>query len=52
MDHPSQSAFTCTKFTMETLEQRVNFEHISTPRSSVSVVNFEHEIAGWADLKP
>ena len=25
----------------------VNFEHISHLRSSVSIVNFEHVIAGW-----
>ena len=29
----------------------VNFEHISHRCSSVSIVNFEHAIAGW-DLAP
>ena len=52
---------TYSKLTIETLEQRcgicseltiiavfiVNFEHISHLCSSVSIVNFEHEIAGW-----
>ena len=66
-----QPAFTCSKFTIETLEQKceicskltiktpkrrqwscfgvfnVNFEHISHLFSSVSIVNFEHVIAGW-----
>ena len=43
----NQSAFTCTKLKMETLEQCFNFEHILTPYSSVSIVNFENVIAGW-----
>ena len=30
----------------ETVEQGVNFEHF-TPCSTVSIVNFEHAIAGW-----
>ena len=60
----SQPAFTCSKLTIETLEQgvkmfkvknkdtrmtpnmlKVNFEHIS--HLGVSIVNFEHVIAGW-----
>ena len=40
----SQPAFTCTKLTIETLEQGVKY---FTPCSSVSIVNFEHAIAGW-----
>ena len=28
----------------------VNFEHISHLCSSVSIVNFEHVIAGWVDI--
>ena len=67
----SHSAFTCSKLTIERLEQRceicsnltiklqkrrqwrrfggfiVNFEHTSHLCSSVSIVNFEHVIAGW-----
>ena len=67
----SHPAFTCSKLTIETLEQRceicsnlsiklqkrrqwprfggfiVNFEHTSHLCSSVSIVNFEHVIAGW-----
>ena len=66
----SQLAFTCSKLTIETLEQKyeicskftvnppkrrrwrrfggfiVIFEHISHLCSSVSIVNFEHVIAG------
>ena len=42
--HTSQAAFTCSELTIETFF--VNFEHF-TPCSSVSVVNFEIEIAGW-----
>ena len=40
----SQSAFTCSKLTTETLEQGV--KHVQNC-SSVSVVNFEHVIASW-----
>ena len=36
----SQPAFTCSKSTIETLK-------LFTPSSSVSIVNFEHVIAGW-----
>ena len=46
----SQSAFTYSKLTIETLEQFiviVNFEHISHLCFSVFIVNFEHIIAGW-----
>ena len=57
----TQPAFTCSKLTIETLEQRCeicskltiktpnifNFEHISHLCSSVSIVSFEHVIAGW-----
>ena len=65
--HP---AFTCSKLSIETLEQGVkcmfkvnnkdtsrsgifivNFEHIShLPCFSVSIVNFEHVIAGWVQM--
>ena len=71
----AQSAFTCSKLTIKTLEQRceicskltiktpkrrqwcrlgvfiVNFEHISHRCSCVSIVNFEHVIAGWVKAK-
>ena len=30
----------------------VKFEHIFTPCSSVSIVNFEQAIAGWEIIKP
>ena len=40
----SQSAFTCSKLTTETLEQGVKYVQNC---SSVSVVNFEHVIASW-----
>ena len=72
----SQSAFACSKLTIETLEQTceicskltiktskrrqcqwrqwrrfgvfiVKFDHISHLCSSVSIINFEHVIAGW-----
>ena len=67
----TKPTFTCSKLTIETLEQRcqicskltiqppkrrhrrrfgnviVNFEHISHLCSTVSIVNFEHVIAGW-----
>ena len=54
----TQPAITCSKLTIKTLEQRceicseltsfiVNFEHISHLCSSVSIVNYEHVIAGW-----
>ena len=54
----TQLAFTYSKLTIETLEQRceicsklkVNFEHISHLCSNVSIVNFEHVIAGWVIL--
>ena len=47
----------CWKLTIKTTERPqcrrsgifiVNFEHIFTPCSSVSIVDFEHVIAGWA----
>ena len=54
------SGITCSKLTMETLEQKceichcrhfgvfiVNFEHISHLCSSVSIVNFEQVDGGW-----
>ena len=47
----SQPAFTCSKLTIETLQQGVNFEHILTLCSSVSIVNFEHVIASWDGAK-
>ena len=68
----SQPTFTCSKLTIETLEQSCetcskltiklpkrrhrfggfifNIEHISHLCSSVSIVNFEHVIAGWDKL--
>ena len=72
---PTQPAFTYSKLTIKTLEQRceicskltikllkrrqwhcfggfiVNFEHISHRCSSVSVVDFELVITGWADTE-
>ena len=42
--HYSQSAFTCSKFTIETTEHRVKSVSIKTPerhRSGVLIVNFE-----------
>ena len=45
-----QPGFTCSKLAIETLANNnntVNFEHISHICSSVSIVNFEHVIAGW-----
>ena len=55
----TQPAFTCSKVTIEMLKQDmshwrrsgvfiVNVEHIYTPCSSVSIVNFEQVNAGWA----
>ena len=54
----TQSTFTYSKLTVETLEQSceicskliVNFEHISHPCSSASVFNFEQVNAGWVQL--
>ena len=59
---PPQPEFTCSKLTIETLEQVakyvqignwrrsgvfiINFEHISH-LFLVSIVNFEHEITDW-----
>ena len=40
----SQPAFTCSKLSLF-----VNIEHISHLCSSVSIINFEHAIAGWVD---
>ena len=42
----SQPAFTCSKSTIETLEQGVKY----VACSSVSVVNFEHVIDSWVLL--
>ena len=41
----SQLVFTCSKLTIETLEQGVKYVQLTI--NSVSVVNFEHVIAGW-----
>ena len=41
----TQPAFPCSKLTIEALEQGVKY----TPCSSISVVNFEHVIAGWEE---
>ena len=48
----SQSACTCSKLAIETLEQGVNKDTRTTavaftPSSSVSIVNFEHVNADW-----
>ena len=37
----TQPAITCSKLTIETLEQGVKYVHL------VAIVNFEHKIAGW-----
>ena len=41
----SQPAITCSKLTIESLEQGVKY----VPCSSVSIVNFEQVNAGWDD---
>ena len=44
----TQPAITCSKLTIETLEQGVNLEHIYfTPCTSFSIFNFEKKNAGW-----
>ena len=46
----TQLTFTCSKLTIETLEKGVfivNFEHIFTPFSSVSVVDIEQVNVSW-----
>ena len=48
----SQPPFTCPKLTIETLDQGVKYVQSQlwtyfTPCSTVSIVNFEHVIAGW-----
>ena len=49
----TQWAFTCSKLTMETLEQGVKYVYLLTlniyftPCSSVSIVNFEQVLADW-----
>ena len=43
----TQTIFTCSKLTKQTIEQGVNFEHILTPCSSAPIVNFEQVISGW-----
>ena len=43
----TQPAITCSKLTIETLEQGVKLWTCFTPCSIVSIVNFEHVIAGW-----
>ena len=45
----TQSAFTCSKSTIEALEQGVKYVHILmfAPWSGVSIVNFEHVDANW-----
>ena len=43
----SQSAYTCLKLTTEGLEQGVKICSKLAPSSSVSIVSFEHAIAGW-----
>ena len=42
-----QPAIACSKLTIETLELGASFEHILTPCSSPSVVNFEQVYADW-----
>ena len=44
---PTEQKFTCSKLTIETLEQGVKYVHVFSPCSGVSIVNFEHVIAGW-----
>ena len=58
----SQSAFTCSKLTIEQLEQGVKYVQVNnkdtrtttityfTTCFSVSIVNFKYVIAGWAPL--
>ena len=41
----SQLAITCPKLTIETVEQGVKY--VQSYCSSVSIVNFEQENAGW-----
>ena len=55
-NHP-QVVFTCSKLIIETLEQGVKYVRSClltlayfTPYSNVSIVNFQHVIAGWFDL--
>ena len=46
----TQLTFTCSKLTIETLKKAVfivNFEHIFTPFSSVSVVDIEQVNVSW-----
>ena len=45
----NQPRFTCSKLTIETLVQSVKYvqRHYFTPCASVTVVNYEHEIADW-----
>ena len=51
----------CSRLTMKTTGRCqwrrsngfiVKFEHIFTPCSSVSIVNFEQAIAGWEIIRP
>ena len=41
----SQLAITCSKLTIDTVEQGVKY--VQSYCSSVSIVNFEQENAGW-----
>ena len=44
----TQLAITCSKLTIETLEEGVKYvQRYFTPCSSVSIVNFEQVNAGW-----
>ena len=43
----TQPAITFSKLIIKTLEERVNFEDILTPSSSVSIINFEQVNVDW-----
>ena len=46
LQNPSQPAITCSKLTIETIEQGVKYTC-----SSVSIVNFEQVNAGWVSFE-
>ena len=50
MTQVSQPAITCSKLTIETIEQGVKHVQSLTPCASVSIVNFEQVIAGWVQV--
>ena len=64
VNNVTQSSITCSKLTIETQEQgvkyvqslqenyfTVNFDHIFSPCSRVSIVNFEQVSADWVPIK-